>query len=122
SLSYRVAIPLNCFNLQNAFSTKCLILYKYQSIWSLFDCVFDFLGILALVFFADICSLNDSESYPLSAQHTSVSLKSSFSIIFGAILTSCVVPSEIIISIGLPSASTANCILELFPPMLLEIS
>ncbi|KCX86447.1 hypothetical protein J568_4289, partial [Acinetobacter baumannii 6112] len=30
-MSYRVAIPLNCFNLQNIFSTKCLILYKYQS-------------------------------------------------------------------------------------------
>lgn len=62
NLSNRVAIPRNCFNRQNAFSTKYLILYKYQSMWSLFDWVFDFLGIFALVSVFFIWSLNVSES------------------------------------------------------------
>lgn len=67
-----------------------------------------------LVFFINICPLNTSEPYPLSAQwslfHSNLH--------FVAILTLlCAIPSKIIISSE--STSTAQCILELFPVMLL---
>ena len=109
--AYLVAIPLHLLRCKNAFSTKCRNLYRLRSN-SLCILRFAFGGITTFIPWLSAWAIISSLSYALSAKRCSASIPS---IRRDACLLSCVVPSVIIILIGIPCASTAKCTFVLSP-------
>lgn len=111
SFAYRVAIPRQRFNFKNAFSTRCLALYKYLS-YSRWLFLLLRGGITTVIPLSAAVLTISSLLQPLSAMRQSASMPSTS---LQACVQSAAVPDVTSTLTGIPCASTARCIFELSP-------